>query len=639
MHPLSRSAFAWLLLIAALTLSAFWPGVSGGFLFDDYPNIVKQERVHITELTTESLASAWSAFPIGPLGRPLAMVSFAVDHYFFGLDPRGYKITSLAVHTVNALLVFSLLTQLLKMRHERSNNPLMPAALLAALWAIHPLQVSTVLYVVQRMEMLSITFLLTALICYLHGRRLQMAGIRAWPWLITCLPLIALGLLCKETAALFPAFALALELTVLRFRCASTRSATILKWSYGIFVLASVAALLLLVLPRFGSPDAYAIRSFTLEERLLTQLRVLPTYLAWIVIPQPANYTFYYDTYQFSTGLLSPPTTLLGGLFLAVLASSAIWLRNRHPILSLGIAWFFIAHSLTSNIIPLELVFEHRNYFAILGVLLALFAIIEAAPRGEIPRVRSVAVTVVTIGFLLLTMIRSAGWGSPLHLALELAERNPESSRASMDLGEQYMLRAGQDPDSRYYRMALNEFERGSNIPGSSPLLEQGLIILALTANQPDKVEWWDRLIQKLKQRTVGPQEVSMITDFLAKRERGLPLNDEKFAEAYMVVVNKVSMPARQYYAIGLHALRHLEDEALAHVLFSTAVNKSLDNPTFIVGMVDALNRTGHENSARLLAQHANKVAGLRIPVPPTVERLKPPSEIPSTPTKPNSEP
>lgn len=612
----TRRFLTWSLVLAVLTALAYWPGMSGGFLFDDYPNIVKQERVHVTSLTLDSLAKAWSAFSIGPFGRPLAMVTFAVDHYFWGLDPRGFKLTSLAVHVLNTLLVFVLVSRLLRLRSDDRTARLMPAAIVATLWAIHPLQVSTVLYVVQRMETLSLTFVLLALVCYLHGRKRQIRGQRGWPWLAACVPLVCMGLLSKETAALFPAFTLALELTVLRFESGSDRTTRFLKGSYLLACTAAVGVFVFFIVPEYAADNAYALRSFTLGERLLTQMRVLPTYLFWILVPQPASYIFYFDTYPTSSGLLSPVTTLLGGLSMAALAAVAIALRRRLPLFSLGIAWFFAAHLLTSNVIALEMVFEHRNYFAILGVLLAIYGLVSALPPSEIPRVRNFAASVLVIGFFTLTLIRSAGWGNPMQLALELSQRNPDSTRASTDLGEQYMLRAGRDPSSRYYAMAEAEFERGSRVPGASPLPEQGLIILALTAKQTDKAEWWDRLIRKLEERTVGPQEVSMITEFLAKRERGLPLNDQKLSEAYMVVVKKVGMPASQYYAIGLHAMRHLGDERLAGILFAIAVNKSLDNPAFIVGMVETLHKNGHENNAQMLADHAWDVAKIRITLP-----------------------
>ncbi|WP_146906938.1 hypothetical protein [Arenimonas daejeonensis] len=153
------------------------------------------------------------------IGRPLPMLSFALDYAFWGGNPLGYKISGLAVHLVNALLVFVLLQRILSLLPgavvERDR---IMAGLIAAAWATHPLQVSTVLYVVQRMETLSLLFVLLALLFYLAGRTRQAEGRRGWPLLAICPPLVALGLACKETAALFPVYALALELTILRFR-------------------------------------------------------------------------------------------------------------------------------------------------------------------------------------------------------------------------------------------------------------------------------------------------------------------------------------------------------------------------------------------------------------------------------------
>lgn len=611
----TRRFIACLLALLTLTAIAYWPGLTGGFLFDDYPNIVQQPRVHLTELSLQTLTQAWQAFSLGPFGRPLAMVTFAIDHYFWGLDPYGYKLSSLLVHLMNAVLVFLLMRGLGGPRREDA-MPLVAAFAIALLWAVHPLQVSTVLYVVQRMEMLSLAFVLMALICYIRGRQAQMAGGRGWPWLAATLPFVALGLLCKESAALFPAYSLALELAWLRFASATPATTRWLKLAYASMSLVGLAIFLFAVVPVYAGPDEYALRSFTAGERLLTQLRVLPLYLWWTILPQPASYQFYFDDYQASTGLLSPVTTLVGGLVLAGLAAAAIALRRSVPLFTLGMAWFFASHLLTSNVLALELVFEHRNYFSILGVLLALYGLVGKLPASEIPRVRTLALSVIVIGYLSLTLIRSAGWGNATQLALELAERNPTSTRASTDLGEQYMLRAGKDPQSPFYAQAIAEFERGARIPGASPMPEQGLIIMAVSSGQPDRDEWWDSLISKFEERTIGPQEVSMITNLLAMREKGLEFNDEKFADAYLVLVRKVGLPPSQYYAMGRHALRHLGDEALAGKLFAIAVDRSLQDPAFIVRMVEALYKDGHVEIARELADHALKVARVRIDFP-----------------------
>lgn len=282
--------------ILILTALAFWPGLSGGFLFDDYPNILEKTAVHASGLSIEELSRAAKAYD-GLVGRPLATTSFAVNHAIGGLDPWGYKFGGLLVHLVNSLLVFLLAQRLLALAGAVQSTHVAAAFLVAAVWALHPLQVSAVLYVVQRMETLSLTFVLMALLAYVRGRRNQMDGLRAWPWLAASVLLAGLGLLSKETAVLFPAYTLALELTLLRFAVQGGRPSMAWRLAYAAGVVAAVALFFLVALPHYRQPELYAVRDFGMAERLLTQLRVLPMYLGWIVLPQPASYHFYYDNF------------------------------------------------------------------------------------------------------------------------------------------------------------------------------------------------------------------------------------------------------------------------------------------------------------------------------------------------------
>lgn len=621
--PISlRSPAPALLLIALITLLAYWPGLSGSFLFDDFPNILQNERIQITSLGLESLRSAANSFDGG---RPLAMLSLGVDHYAWGMDPWGYKLTNLATHLLNSLLVYFLAIALLRAARPGSGGSDSRLSLFLALaWAIHPLQVSTTLYVIQRMEMMCFTFVLLALLAYLKGRKLQAEGMTGWPWLLASVLLGSVGLLFKESAVLLPAYTLALELTVIGFAASTPKAARAWRLAYGTATLASLAMFAFLVIPRYMTDDAYAFRDFSAVERLLTQFRALPMYLGWILVPNPASYHFYYDNYPVSTSLFQPITTISGAVLLATLFATAWIARKRIPLLSLGVLWFFASHFLTSNVAALELVFEHRNYAALFGVLLALLALFQHIPAISGSRVVPLASGALLVGLLAMTLIRSASWGDPLNLAIELADRNPTSSRASADLGEQYMMLAQGDAGSPFYAMAVQEFERGASIPGSSPMPEQGLILLAAVSRQPAKQEWWDSLVSKLETRAVGPQEVSMLTGLMARRDEGLEFDDRRFADAYMTAINRIQMPPTQYFAFGLHALNHLKDPGLAQALFRMSAEHASGDATLVAALVETLATRGHREQASQLADFTREALKIEVALPPNRENEAP---------------
>lgn len=591
-------------LLALLTIAVYFPGLGGSFLFDDFPNIVSNTNIQAKTLDANSLARAARAYEPGAYGRPLATISFALDyHHAGGYDAPQFKRTSLLVHAINALLLLALVNAVLRLGGVA--RPVLPAFAIALAWSVHPLQVSSVLYIVQRMETLATTFVLAAMVCYLRGRSAQIEGRRGAGWVAASAVLALVGMLSKEVAVLFPLYALALELTVLRFGAADPTLARRWRIAFATGGTLGVLAFLLLILPIYLDPASYAFREFGLSERLLTQLRVLPMYLGWIVMPLPGQFSFYYDDYTASQGLLSPATTLLGGLLLAALLGGALALRKRFPFLALGLLWFFAAHFLTSNVVPFELVFEHRNYFAVLGILLAMFDLLRRLPLRDGPGVMRVGTGAVLVGMMALCAIRAATWGDPLLLASEMVRLNPNSARASNDLGEQYMILAGDSADSPFYSMAEREFERGSRLASASPLTEQALILLAATAGQAPKDEWWDRLDRKLLERPIGPQEKVAIYGLFQQRRKGLDLDDERLAQSMSILFQRTRMEPAAYAQFGDFALEQLGDEALATRMFVEAISADPRDEDFAHRIISALVSDGRTEQAMAVMQRA----------------------------------
>lgn len=590
------------LALLLLTTLVYWPGLEGGFLFDDFPNIVTNERIQAKTLTWESLKVAAGAYQPGSYGRPLATISFAIDYAIGGKDPWGYKLTSLFVHLVNTLLVFWLLRRMLALPKVQVGWGPLAAFTIALLWAVHPQQVSSVLYVVQRMETLALTFVLLALIAYLRGRTKQIDGRMGWPWIIGSGLLACVGMLSKETAVLFPAYALGLELTLLDFdaRTAQTRKA--LKICYVTAVLIALAVFFLYIAPAYLAPDAFSGRDFTLYERLLSQLRILPIYLGQMLLPLPSALTFYYDDFAKSTGLLDPLTTLAGGLFLTFLLTMAFATRKRMPLIALGIFWFFTSHLITSNLFNLELAFEHRNYFALLGILLALADLVRRIPMQDGPRLKHFALGAIVIVFGFLGLLRSATWGDPLLLATELVALNPSSPRASNDLATMYFGMADGSPTSPFVSLSAREFERGSLLPNSSPLPEQGLILMAATMGRPVKREWWDRLLHKIETRPISPQEVMAVTGLVTQRYRGIELNDDRLAEVFTALLQR--KPTAQLHVLFAdYSLTYLHNEDLADHHFAAAVDVSRPDLRYPARVAAALISDGRIRQAKVVLE------------------------------------
>lgn len=588
------------LALVLLVAMVYWPGLSGPFLFDDFPALVSNARVHVVAGDWAGLWRAATSFDPGGTGRQLAMASFGLNHMLGGLHPWGWKLGGLLVHLVNALLVYLLCQRLLVLARVQRQVRLAAFAL-ALLWAVHPLQVSSVLYVVQRMETLCLTFTLLALLAYLRGRSAQLAGRNGWGWLAACLPLFLLALGAKETALLLPLYTLALELTLLRFGSSRTGQQRFWRWGYAAGSVLGLVLYVLVVIPHYASTEAYAIRDFSAAERVLSQLRILPLYLGQMLLPLPASMTFYYDDFVASTSLLQPWTTLAGGLFLVGLLALAWYLRQRAPLAALGIFWFFAAHAITSNVLALELVFEHRNYFALLGVLLVLAEGVRRIPVRDGPGIKIAGVTAAGALLLVFTAIRSATWGNSLMLALELASLNPSSARAAQDLGIFYNAMSDGNVESPFFSFAVRELERESLMPHASILGEQSLILLHAENGLPVDARWWRRLHDRLRHRPVSHETAGALFRLLDRRLAGVSMDDAALGDAFLLLFERRQMPAYSYGAVALHALEYRNDRDIARQLLRRAL-AAQQYPGYLDHLESELSKRNFDDMAEWLS-------------------------------------
>jgi hypothetical protein len=180
-------------------------------VFDDFPNIVDNAALHVTWQSNwqEWLAAMFSS-PASELQRPLAMLTFAINHAITGLDPYWMKATNVGIHLLNAWLVFGLSRVLLDASQEDgirrpSSRGNIQAFWISGAWALNPINLLAVLFIVQRMESLCHTFVFAGLWMYLAGRRrLSKSGSGLALMGTGLIGGTVLGMAVKESAALLP---------------------------------------------------------------------------------------------------------------------------------------------------------------------------------------------------------------------------------------------------------------------------------------------------------------------------------------------------------------------------------------------------------------------------------------------------
>jgi protein O-mannosyl-transferase len=481
-----------LLAVAALLFLIYLPGLSGPYVLDDGENIYLNDAIALKELNLGNLHNALRANESGPLQRPLASLSFALNHYFSGgfENTLPFKLTNLLIHFGNAALVYCLVLLLMKSPALRGTpmgaNPLPVAALTSALWALHPVQLTNVLYVVQRMNSLSAMGVLIGLLIFMRGRRLvdenRFRGITIMT--IGIILGLFLGLLAKENAALLPLFALIIEYAFYRRNMLDYHMRRRLYAFYLAMVLIPVAifAIYLISHPEYIT-SSYALRHFTPYERLLTETRVLWFYLGLFIFPTPGRLGLFHDDIILSTGLFSPPTTLLAVAGLCALLLFALTKTRRWPVTCFAVLWFLAGHVLESSVFSLELAYEHRNYLPSIGFFfLVAFTIVFLMQKSKSAAAIRLLVPLGLVLVLAFTTWNRAGAWSGLHTLAETnARHHPNSPRANdfasktslLEINDinraiAYALRtvasAPQEPGSRIYlRLLLATAETGAD--------------------------------------------------------------------------------------------------------------------------------------------------------------------------------
>lgn len=434
-----------MLLGMALTLLVYLPGLSGPWLLDDEVNLgVFKSFTAGTAPYTDIIFSNIS----GPLGRPVSMASFASNHVLGLFTTPALKTTNLLIHLANGVLLFLLLRRLLRIRGPITTSVThsVLAAIISVWWLLLPLHLSSVLYIVQRMTLLASFFSLACCLGYVIGKSTLAKNRRKGLLLISfsLLILFPMAILAKESAFITLAWLVIIEL----FYFSKPP-----VWKIGIrpalIALTTISAvtgvILVMILP---IQEQYLVREFTIGERLLTQTRVIWSYINEIFLPNSSRMGIFQDDYPISHGLLSPVTTLAAVMGLAGLLIASIKLAaSQWWSVSFGIFFYLSGHLVESTIVPLEIYFEHRNYLPSAGLLFAsASAVLMLWPWRQSLLAGTFSLYLCTLAFSTAQLSRI--WANKSLLLEASALNHPLSLRAWTDYPENLL-------ENRKPRLAL----------------------------------------------------------------------------------------------------------------------------------------------------------------------------------------
>jgi len=462
MHPTEKQTLRQHRLLVALTaIAASIAGIRNDFAYDDILVILHDDRILDVGRWLEFLTTPYWAPPHLPdLYRPVASVSLAVQYVIGAGGPLVFRLVSIMLYALTALLVFALASRVMSRG----------AALAAGvLFAAHPVHVEAVVQGVNQGELLVAIFSLVAVCRYVDKRRAGSLGARDWCILAA---LYALAILTKENGFVLPGLLAAAELFLVDGDPLAERPRALWR---GYTMLGAVAVVLMgirtLVLAGrvVGAFTAEALVGASLGGRMLTMLQVVPKWLRLLVWPAHLQIDYSPNEIVASTGM--GPHELLGLALLAATVVAIVAARRRAPGVSFGLLWCAVALFPVSNLVPTSIVLAERTLFLpsvgmVIAVCGAASLLAQVSTRNPNVRLRALAAACAVL--VLLGVGRSAArhrdWRNAAHIWIVSAHDAPRSLRvqraraaAAADLTKEFeqFLPGAPEPWRVHYQLGV----------------------------------------------------------------------------------------------------------------------------------------------------------------------------------------
>lgn len=432
------------------------------FFFDDNIYIVENHKIR-------HLQNFW----LPSASRYIGYLSFAINYYCGNLNVFGYHAVNTAIHITNAFLVY-LLTNLTFKTPVMEKWPCKNKGILGTTIAIasslifiaHPVQTEAVTYITQRFTSLAALFYLAAIVLYIKAR----TNNSALPFFyILSISSAILAMKTKEISFTLP-FVITLYEFIF-FKNNKVRPIYLVPY----FLTLVIIPLSIFFGPELDSGNGQDVAEYIRESQLrdlrvlsktnylLTQFRVIVTYMRLLILPVNQNLLYDYPVYDSALAL----PVILSFMFLLAFFLSAVYLLTRSLkavngyglVISFGILWFFMTLSVESSIIPInDVIFEHRIYLPSVGMFMAFCSFVFCiADYMKIKRAAAVILLfVVGASFGAASYKRNNVWKDSVSLWEDVVSKSPASSKSYNNLGLAYYVEKKLPEEAiRAYRIAV----------------------------------------------------------------------------------------------------------------------------------------------------------------------------------------
>ncbi len=423
----TRWVAAFLLGTIVVCTASYLPAMSGELFFDDIPLLVRNT-------CWRGLEKIPAMFGFGEGNsctyRPGRYLTFAVDYSVAGMNPIAFHVSNLIYHLLTLLAVFALF---------RRWGDMAPAALMTAIWALHPVHADAVAYISGRRDVFSTLLYVLAFLRLMppKGERLTIGRV------VLGLALFGLAMRTKEMAVTLPAVLIWAGIVNYSGQLGGLKAHLRKRWPLYLALMLCAGTYFVfraVLFPHTNMQGKWWGGTF--GTNFATVFSLYAHYFRLVVWPATLIGDYFPVTIPVAKSFLEPTVVIGMGMYLGMVGLTVVSLRRGWRATAFGMGWFLITMLPVSHIFPHhELFAEHFLYLPMIGLGIAFLPLVDRLLRSKlwVRRVTILTACLVSVAFSVRTADRSADYQSGRVFFETAHELAPNNARILYNLGLTYL--------------------------------------------------------------------------------------------------------------------------------------------------------------------------------------------------------